>query len=135
MESNYTVLRVIDPDQQVEKKFFDAGGLLLVGTDPTGYGGVIAGYSNLRAIELLVEAGLSPLEAIQVATYNGAKYLETEDSLGTVEVGKIADLLVIAGNPSVKIQDIQKVEIVFKDGVGYDSRKLFDSVKGTVGLR
>lgn len=119
----------------LEKKFFDAGGLLLVGTDPTGYGGVVAGYANLRAIELLVEAGLSPLQAIQVATLNGAKYLEVEDSLGTVEAGKIADLVVIAGDPSARIRDIQKVEIVFKDGIGYDSKKLFDSVKGTVGLR
>ncbi len=119
----------------LEKRFFDAGGLLLVGTDPTGYGGVVAGYANHRAIELLVEAGLSPLEAIQVATFNGAKYLEIEDTLGTVEAGKIADLVVIAGDPSTKIQDIQKVEIVFKDGIGYDSKKLFDSVKGTVGLR
>ncbi len=119
----------------LEKKFFDAGGLLLVGTDPTGYGGVVAGYSNFRAIELLVEAGLSPLEAIQVATFNGAKYLEVEDTLGTVEVGKIADLVVIAGDPGAKIQDISNVEIVFKDGIGYDSKKLFESVKGMVGLR
>jgi len=119
----------------LEKKFFDAGGLLLVGTDPTGYGGVVAGYANLRAIELLVEAGLTPLEAIQVATLNGAKYLEVEDTLGTVEVGKVADLVVIAGDPSAKIKNIQRVEIVFKDGIGYDSKKLFDSVKGMVGLR
>ena len=119
----------------LEKRFFDTGGLLLVGTDPTGYGGVVAGYANIRAIELLVEAGLTPLEAIQVATYNGAKYLEIEDKLGTVEVGKIADLVVIAGDPSVKIQDISKIEIVFKDGIGYDSKKLFDSVKGMVGVR
>jgi imidazolonepropionase-like amidohydrolase len=119
----------------LEKRFFDAGGLLLVGTDPTGYGGIVAGYANFRAIELLVEAGLSPLEAIQVATANGAKYLEIEDILGTVEVGKIADLVVCDGDPSNKIKDIYKVEIVFKDGIGYDSKKLFDSIKGMVGLR
>jgi enamidase len=120
---------------ELERKFFEAGGLLLVGTDPTGNGGVVAGYSNLRAIELLVEAGLSPLEAIQVATLNGARYLESEDELGTIEIGKIADLVVVDGDPASKIQDIRKIEIVFKDGVGYDSQKLFDSVKGTVGLR
>ena len=119
----------------LEKKFFEAGGLLLVGTDPTGNGGVVAGYSNLRAIELLVEAGLTPLEAIRVATLNGAKYLEVEDELGTIEVGKIADLVVINGDPTSKIQDIRKIEIVFKDGIGYDSQKLFASVRGTVGLR
>lgn len=120
---------------ELEKIFFKSGGQLIVGTDPTGNGGVVAGYANLRAIELLVEAGLSPLEAIQVATLNGAKYLEAEDDLGTVEEGKIADLVVVNGNPVSNIQDIRRIEIVFKDGVGYDSRKLFSSVKGTVGLR
>ncbi len=120
---------------ELERKFFEAGGLLLVGIDPTGNGGVVAGYSNLRAIELLVEAGLSPLEAIQVATINGARYLEKEDELGSIEVGKIADLIVVNGDPVAKIEDIRKIEIVFKDGIGYDSQKLFDSVKGTVGLR
>jgi imidazolonepropionase-like amidohydrolase len=120
---------------ELERRFFEAGGLLLVGTDPTGYGGVVAGYSNLRAVELLVEAGLSPLEAIQVATLNGARYLGVEDRLGTIEVGKIADLVVVNGDPASNIQDIRKIEIVFKDGIGYDSQKLFASVKGTVGLR
>lgn len=78
----------------LEKKFFESGGLLLVGTDPTGYGGVVAGYSNMRAIELLVEAGLTPLEALQVASFNGARYLDSENDLGTIETGKIADLVV-----------------------------------------
>lgn len=131
--SNWPVL--FKKGMDLEKNFFEAGGLLLVGTDPTGNGGVVAGYSNLRAIELLVEAGLSPLEAIQVATLNGAKYLEVEDSLGTIDIGKIADLVVINGDPASKIQDIWKIEIVFKDGIGYDSQKLFASVRGTVGLR
>lgn len=120
---------------ELEKKFFKAGGLLLVGTDPTGYGGVVAGYANIRAIELLVEAGLTPLEAIQVATWNGARYLEKEQELGSIEVGKIADLVVIKGNPSSRIRDIRKIKLVFKNGIGYDSEKLFASVKGTVGLR
>jgi enamidase len=120
---------------EMEKLFFKAGGLLIVGTDPTGYGGVIAGYANSGAIELLVEAGLTPLEAIQVATQNGAKYLEIEDELGTIEAGKIADLVVVKGNPISRIQALRNVEIVFKDGVGYDSAKLFASAKGLVGLR
>lgn len=120
---------------ELERKFFKEGGLLLVGTDPTGNGGVVAGYSNLRAIELLVEAGLTPLEAIQVATLNGARYLEVEDELGTIDVDKIADMVVVNGDPASNIQDIRKITIVFKDGIGYDSQKLFDSVRGTVGLR
>ena len=122
-------------EMELEKAFADAGGLLVVGTDPTGYGGVVAGFSNHRAVELLVEAGFSPLEAIKVATLNGAVYLEREDWVGTIAVGKAADLMVVAGDPSTDITDINNVEIVFKDGIGYDSAKLISSAKGSVGLR
>jgi enamidase len=116
----------------MEKAFHDAGGLLTVGTDPTGYGGVVAGYANVRAIELLVEAGFSFPEAIQVAALNGARALGMDDEIGSVEVGKRADLVLVRGDPT---RDLAAIELVFKDGVGYDSRALFASVKGTVGLR
>ncbi|KPK80418.1 MAG: amidohydrolase [Gemmatimonas sp. SM23_52] len=120
---------------QLERAFALAGGLLVVGTDPTGYGGVVAGYSNLRAVELLVEAGFSPVEAISIATLNGARYLEMDDRLGTISVGKLADLVVVRGDPTTNIHDIENVELVFKDGIGYDSESLLASVVGTVGLR
>ena len=83
----------------------------------------------------MVEAGFSPLEAIKIATLNGAVYLERDDRVGTIAVGKAADLIVVAGDPSTDITDINNVEIVFKDGIGYDSEKLIASAKGTVGLR
>jgi imidazolonepropionase-like amidohydrolase len=120
---------------QLEAKFFRAGGLLVVGTDPTGYGGCIAGYGSWRAIELLVEAGLTPLEAIQVATFNGARLLGIETQTGTIETGKAADLIIVNGDPSKNISDLRNTEIVFKDGVGYDSKKLFEAVKGLVGIQ
>jgi enamidase len=119
---------------KLEVDFMRAGGTLLVGTDPTGGGGVVAGYSNQRALELLVEAGLTPLEAIKVGTLNGATYLDREDLTGSIAAGKQADLVVIDGDPSTSIGDIRKVSLVFKQGVGYDPRKLIDSVKGRVGL-
>jgi enamidase len=118
----------------LEVAFARAGGTLLVGTDPTGGGGVIPGYSNQRAVELLVEGGLTPLEAIKVSTMNGATYLGRATSVGSLAAGKQADLLVIGGDPSSRIEDIRNVEIVFKQGVGYDSAKLIASVKGKVGL-
>ena len=121
-------------EMEFERDFFRAGGLLLSGTDPTGYGGVVAGYSNQRELELLVEAGLTPLEAIKVATLNGAQYLGRADRVGSLTVGKRADLVVVRGDPSTTIHDVEHVETVFKDGVGYDSAKLFASVKGQVGL-
>jgi imidazolonepropionase-like amidohydrolase len=122
-------------DMALELKFFRAGGLLVVGTDPTGYGGVIAGYGNWRAIELLVEAGLSPLEAIEVATSNGARLLGIDRETGSVVAGKAADLVVVVGNPAADISDLRKAETVFKDGVGYDSKRLFESVRGSVGIQ
>src|SRR4051812_11699764 len=120
--------------RQLEVDFFRAGGTLLVGTDPTGGGGVIPGYSNQRAIELLVESGLTPLEAIKVATLNGATYLGRADRVGSIAVGKQADLVVLAGDPSTRIEDIRKVSLVFKQGIGYDPAKLIASVRGKVGL-
>jgi len=114
--------------------FFRAGGTLLVGTDPTGIGGVVAGYSNQRALELLVEAGLTPLEAIKVGTLNGATFLGRGALVGSIAAGKQADLVVIDGDPSTRIDDVRKVTLVFKQGVGYDLAKLIASVRGRVGL-
>jgi imidazolonepropionase-like amidohydrolase len=115
--------------------FREAGGLLLTGPDPTGYGGIVAGFGDQRGIELLVEAGFTPLEAIRIGTLNGAKWLGEEERIGTLAPGKIADIVVLHGNPAENIANIENVTIVFKDGVGYDSAKLVESVRGSVGLR
>jgi len=128
-------LDLLQLEMAFERAFARAGGLLVAGPDPTGYGGVLPGFGNWRELELLVEAGFSPVEAIRIATYNGAQYLGVLDRIGTVEAGKQADLVLIHGNPSSTISDLRRVEIVFKEGVGYDSAKLFAAVKGTVGTR
>ena len=120
-------------DMALERAFVAAGGLLIAGPDPTGNGGTIPGISDWREVELLVEAGFSPVEAIRIATYNGALYLGRQERIGSIAPGKNADLVIIRGNPAEKIDDIEKVELVFKDGVGYDSAKLFESVKGHYG--
>ena len=118
-----------------ERAFVKAGGLLLAGLDPTGNGGIVAGFGDHREVELLVEAGFTPVEAIQIATLNGARFLGEDARIGSIAPGKQADLLVVKGNPAANIGDIEKVEIVFKDGVGYDSEKLIQSVQGLVGIR
>jgi len=118
----------------LERAFAKAGGLLIAGTDPTGSGGVIPGYSNQRALELLVEAGFTPLEAITIGTLNGARYLGRDARTGSIAAGKHADLIVINGNPAANIADVRNVETVFKRGVGFDPAKLIASVKGSVGL-
>ena len=120
---------------EFERAFVKAGGLLIAGLDPTGNGGIVAGFGDLREVELLVEAGFTPLEAISIASLNGAKFLGEDARIGSIAPGKQADLMVVKGNPAATISDIENVEIVFKDGVGYDSEKLIQSVQGLVGIR
>ena len=120
-------------DLALERAFVAAGGLLLAGPAPTGAGDVVPGFGDQREIELLVEAGFSPVEAIKIATLNGAVYLGRDKQIGSIAAGKSADMVVIKGDPSKQISDVENVEIVFKDGVGYDSQKLLDSVKGRDG--
>lgn len=127
-------MKLLQNAMKLELAFVRGGGTLVAGTDPTGGGGVIPGYSNQHQIELLVEAGFSPVEAIKIATLNGATYLNMADRIGTVAAGKQADLVLIGGDPSTRIGDIRKVELVFKQGVGYDPAKLTASVKGKVGI-
>lgn len=127
--------KMLSYEQQFEREFAAAGGLLMAGCDPTGYGGVVPGFGDHRNIELLVEAGFTPVEAIRIASLNGAIYMGKEKEIGSVAPGKAADLVVLGGNPADKIENIEKVETVFKDGVGYDPAKLIESVKGRVGLR
>jgi imidazolonepropionase-like amidohydrolase len=121
-------------EMDFELAFARAGGLLLAGPDPTGNGGVLPGFGNQREVELLVEAGFGPLEAISIATLNGARFLGEDAEIGTVATGKRADLVVVKGDPSRTIADIENVELVFKGGVGFDSKKLIESVRGRVGI-
>lgn len=120
-------------DLALERAFVAAGGLLLAGPDPTGNGGVIPGFGDLREVELLVEAGFTPLQAVKIATFNGAQYLGLEHRIGSIAPGLDADLLVVKGDPSTTIGDIEHVELVFKDGVGFDPAALLQSVQGRYG--
>jgi imidazolonepropionase-like amidohydrolase len=122
-------------EMRFERAFVTAGGLLMAGCDPTGYGGVVPGFGDQRNIELLVETGFTPVQAIQIATLNGAKYMGKDAIIGSIAPGKAADIVVLGGNPAEKIENIEKVELVFKDGVGYDPVALIQSVSGLVGLR
>ena len=131
-DSNY--LKLFPKAMALERAFVRAGGLLVAGTDPTGSGGVIPGFSNQRQVELLVDAGFSPLEAITISTLNGARYLGRDKSIGSIAVGKQADLVVLNGDPSTTIADLRNVELVFRHGIGFDPAKLIASVAGRVGL-
>jgi imidazolonepropionase-like amidohydrolase len=118
-----------------ERGFIEAGGVLAAGVDPTGIGGAIAGYGDQRNYELLVEAGFDAPTVVQIVSANGAKILGLGDDLGTVEAGKLADLIVLEGDLASDPAVIRNARIVFKDGVGYDSERILASVRGQVGIR
>jgi len=122
-------------EMQFERDFVAAGGLLMAGCDPTGDGAVLPGFGDQRNLELLVEAGFTPVQAIQIYTQNGAKYLGRDDRIGTIAVGKQADLVVVTGDPAKDISAVEHVDTVFKKGVGYDPAKLIASTRGMVGIR
>jgi imidazolonepropionase-like amidohydrolase len=117
-----------------EMEFVQAGGLLGAGVDPTGIGGALAGYGDQRNYELFIEAGFTPAQAIQIMTLNGARILGVQQRLGSVQRGKLADLVVLKGELTADPTVIRKPTVVFKDGIGYDSAKLIESVQGRVGI-
>ena len=118
-----------------EKAFYDAGGLLVAGTDPTYDGRIVAGYANMRLVELFTEMGFSIPEAIKICTLHGAKYLDIDSKTGTLEKGKKADLIILDGDISKDISVIRNIRYTFKNGIGYDSHKLFEVAEGMVGIR
>jgi imidazolonepropionase-like amidohydrolase len=117
-----------------ERAFHDAGGLLAAGVDPTGIGGALPGIGDQWNYELLTEAGFTPTQVVKIMTLNGAKILGVDRELGSVEAGKIADLVVLQGDLAARAPVIRETRFVFKDGVGYDPALLFASVKGRVGI-
>ena len=121
--------------QEYEVAFVRAGGLLGAGVDPTGNGGALPGYGDQRNYELLIEAGFTPVETVQIMSLNGARILGVDKDLGSVTAGKLADLIVINGDPIARPAEIRRVVTVFKDGVGYDSQRMIDAVRGLVGIR
>jgi imidazolonepropionase-like amidohydrolase/uncharacterized protein YndB with AHSA1/START domain len=125
--------RMLKKEMEFERAFVRAGGLLLAGSDGV-FEAVIAGFADQRELEMLVEAGFTPAQAIQIASLNGAQFLKEASRIGSLEVGKQADIMIVKGDPAKNIRDIENVELVFKDGIGYDSKKLIASVKGQVGI-
>src|SRR6202000_2839773 len=114
----------------MERMFVAAGATLIAGTDPTGYGGVVPGFSGKREIQLLVEAGFSFPEALKICTLNGAHFLGRDADVGSLAPGKRADLIVIEGDPAKDAAALDHMPFVFKKGVGYDTRAIFDAYKG-----
>jgi imidazolonepropionase-like amidohydrolase len=111
------------------KKLKDAGVLLAAGTDAP-YPGVFQGEALHHELELFVEVGMTPLEAIRTATYNAARIMKAEEEWGSLQAGRNADVLIVAGNPAENISDTRKVETVILHGKVLDRAGLrFDSKK------
>jgi hypothetical protein len=119
---------------EFDRAFVKAGGLLGAGSDPCCLS-AIAGYGDQRNYELLVEAGFTPEQAIQIMSANGAKILGFDKIVGTIQPNMQADLVIIAGDPVRTPSEIRNTETVFRRGIGFDSAKLRESIKGQVGLR
>ncbi len=101
------------------KRVFDAGVPVVLGTD-TGFFGVFLGVATQIELELLVEAGLTPAEALRAATINAARMIGKERDLGTVEAGKFADLVILDANPLDDIRNVTRIYKVMKGGVLYE---------------
>ena len=119
---------------EYERAFVEAGGLLAAGVDPTGYGAAPPGFGDQRNYELLLEAGFTAPEVVQIMSLNGAKVLGIDADVGSVEAGKVADLVVIDADLEA-VGDLHDTSIVFRHGLGWDSPKLIESVRGIVGIR
>ena len=125
--------RLLQAEMQFEKAFVAAGGTLLVGTDPTGWGGTLPGPGNHAALKLLVEAGFTPLEVIRIATLAGARFQHIDDRVGTLAPGKQADLLLIDGRPDEEIAQLSRLDLVFKNGVAFASNRMRQDLRGKIG--
>ena len=132
-EQRARLARLLEAEMRFERAFVAAGGTLVVGTDPTGWGGTLPGPGNHAALRLLVTAGFSPLEAIRIATAEGARAQGIDARVGTLRVGKQADLLLVNGNPDEDITRIGRIDLVFKDGIAFDPNRLRESVRGKIG--
>jgi imidazolonepropionase-like amidohydrolase len=132
-EQRARAMKLLEAEMRFERAFVAAGGTLVTGTDPTGWGGTLPGPGNHAALRLLVAAGFSPLEVIRMATAEGARTQGIGERVGTLGAGKQADLLLVNGNPDEDITHIGRIDLVFKNGIAYDPARLRDSVRGKIG--
>jgi imidazolonepropionase-like amidohydrolase len=126
-------MKLLSAEMRFERAFVAAGGTLLAGTDPTGWGGTLPGPGNHAELRLLVLAGFTPPEAIRFATLEGAKFQKIDDRVGSLAEGKQADLLLVNGRPDEAIADIDLLDLVFRNGIAYDPAKMKESLKGKIG--
>ena len=104
--------------QRNVRRIHDAGGVLVLATDRT------YAPAALRELELLAETGIPPLDVLRIATLNGAAFLGREHEIGSIEVGKIADMVLLNADPSIDIRNVRRIEKVWKGGKEIDRGRL-----------
>jgi imidazolonepropionase-like amidohydrolase len=130
-ETRSTLKQEYELQLRLAKLFDDAGVKMTAGTDSTGAGWVIPGFALHAEFDELASAGFTPLRVLQLATLNGAEFLDATDSLGTVAVGKLADLVLLDANPLESVQNLHTISGVIRGGRYYSSGDL-DSLKRRV---
>ena len=117
------------------KTLYESGGghLLIVGTDEPVYTNLLPGFAYHRELLAMTYAGIPPSAALKAATINGASALGVDENLGSIEVGKLADIVVVNGNPLEDIKAARDVRFVIKDGVMHDPAALLLSAEGKIG--
>lgn len=117
------------------KAFFEAGGghLITIGTDHPSWGHFLSGFSIHREMHAIALSGIPNAAVLRMATINGARALGVSDRLGSIEVGKWADMVVVKGDPTRDIRNTRNTRHVVKAGVLYDPAALFTSVEGKLG--
>ena len=134
LATNACQVRAVQKQKQFIKALFEAGGILVGGTDPIPVN-LIPGFAMHREMANLVDAGMPPLEAIKAATLNAVKALRLEKEIGTLEIGKQADILLVKGRPDRRIEDIGNTMLVFRKGLIYHPEELRKPVMGLIGQR
>lgn len=129
--------RIYNVKQELVKRFYDMGGghLITMGTDHPSTGEFFSPFSVHRELALFVKSGIPEAAVLRFATRNAAEALRVDGDLGTIEAGKIADLVILGANPLEDIRNTRDVRMVFKDGVAYDPAELLASSKGKIGPR
>ncbi len=121
--------------RKLVKAFYDAGGghLITLGTDHPSWGEYLSGFAVHRELLSFALAGIPPAAALKIATINGARAMRVSDKLGTIEVGKLADLVIVEGNPLQDIRDARTVRLVMRSGRVYEAAQLLDMARGKIG--
>lgn len=125
--------RIYEAKLKTISAFFEAGGTITLGTDHVSDGTYLPGFGAHRELDALVRSGIPAVEAIKIGTINGARALRIDDDYGSIVPNKVADLMIVTGNPVENIRNTRNVQWVFRAGVPHRPKDLFDGVRGKLG--